>query len=228
MLTVYYDLMSQPSRAVYIFLKINDIPFNAKPVALRKDEHYTDWFKSITPLSLVPVIDDAGFILTESAAILKYLAVKYDVADHWYPRTDIRVQARIDEHLHWHHLNTRYSGTTLFRELVRLPRMNNAAIKWDLVEDERNAVRKTVSILSSYFLKDQPFLCGSDISIADLVCVCELMQLVSCLEDALYTSDPVVRDWVTRVRHRTGPVFDEAHRIPYMVREVFSKQNSKL
>ena len=35
-LNVYFDLMSQPSRAVVLFLKINSIPFTEKPVALRK------------------------------------------------------------------------------------------------------------------------------------------------------------------------------------------------
>lgn len=32
----YYDLMSQPARALYIFLKITNIPFEQCPVALRK------------------------------------------------------------------------------------------------------------------------------------------------------------------------------------------------
>lgn len=38
-LKYYYDLMSQPSRAIYIFLKANKINFEAKPVALRKGRH---------------------------------------------------------------------------------------------------------------------------------------------------------------------------------------------
>ena len=38
-LKYYFDLMSQPSRAVYIFLKANNIKFEAKPVALRKGNY---------------------------------------------------------------------------------------------------------------------------------------------------------------------------------------------
>ena len=37
-LKYYYDLMSQPSRAVYMFLRLNNIPYEDKPVALRKGE----------------------------------------------------------------------------------------------------------------------------------------------------------------------------------------------
>lgn len=32
----YYDLMSQPSRALYIFLRTAKIPFDDHPIALRK------------------------------------------------------------------------------------------------------------------------------------------------------------------------------------------------
>ena len=35
-LKLYYDLMSQPSRAVYLFLRMNNIPYTDKLVALRK------------------------------------------------------------------------------------------------------------------------------------------------------------------------------------------------
>lgn len=32
----YYDLMSQPSRALYLFLRLNKIPFEDHPIPLRK------------------------------------------------------------------------------------------------------------------------------------------------------------------------------------------------
>ena len=42
-LKLYYDLMSQPSRAVFLFLKVNGIPFTEKPIAIRKGEN-EQWF----------------------------------------------------------------------------------------------------------------------------------------------------------------------------------------
>lgn len=57
--------MSQPSRAIYIFLKITGIPFESKEIALRKLEHMGDEYAKINPFKKVPVIDDDGFILTE-------------------------------------------------------------------------------------------------------------------------------------------------------------------
>ncbi len=57
--------MSQPSRALYIFLKMTGIPFESKEIALRKLEQMSDEFAQINPFKKVPVIDDSGFILTE-------------------------------------------------------------------------------------------------------------------------------------------------------------------
>ena len=64
-LIFYYDLMSQPCRALYIFLKMTGISFESKEIALRKLEHTTDGFSRINPFKKVPVIGDSGFLLTE-------------------------------------------------------------------------------------------------------------------------------------------------------------------
>ena len=140
-LTYYYDLMSQPCRAVYIFLKASAIPFQAKEVALRKLEHLTDDYAQINPFRKVPAIDDSGFILTEryssrererdescssSAAILAYLADKHQ-KHHWYPG-DLKERARVNEYLHWQHLNLRASGSMLFQSKVEREKKNAGSI----------------------------------------------------------------------------------------------------
>lgn len=38
----------------------------------------------------------------------------------------------------------------------------------------------TLDKLESMFLRRQPFLCGDDITVADLLAVCELMQVRGC------------------------------------------------
>lgn len=35
----YYDLMSQPSRALYLFLRMNKIPFDGHAISLRKGSY---------------------------------------------------------------------------------------------------------------------------------------------------------------------------------------------
>ncbi|KAI0236884.1 hypothetical protein LSAT2_012593 [Lamellibrachia satsuma] len=113
-LKLYFDPMSQPSRAILLFLKANNIPFVEKRISLRKGEQLSQEFARINPFRKVPVIDDNGFILTESVAILKYLCVSRPVSDNWSP-ADICCRARLNEFNAWQHANLRTTGSLLFR-----------------------------------------------------------------------------------------------------------------
>jgi len=64
-LKLYYDLLSQPSRAIYIFLKTCNIPFEKKIINLKNLEHYTPEFEQINPYKKVPAIEHDGFKLAE-------------------------------------------------------------------------------------------------------------------------------------------------------------------
>lgn len=54
-----------------------------------------DWLTSWHPVGGVPAIDDDGFMLAESNAILRYLASRERRAD-LYPDGDLRARARVD------------------------------------------------------------------------------------------------------------------------------------
>ena len=59
----------------------------------------TQEFVKINPRMRVPVIQDGDFVLTESVAILRYLARERGVEDHWYPR-DSRAQVLYTVHMY--------------------------------------------------------------------------------------------------------------------------------
>ncbi len=111
---VYGDLISQPTRAVLCFLKMNQIPHEFKELRVFKGEHKTEEFKKLNPFQKVPTITDTenGLNLFESHAILKYLQASREKADHWYPKSDIKKRAKIDEYLDWHHGGLRSSSIT--------------------------------------------------------------------------------------------------------------------
>ncbi|XP_017877016.1 glutathione S-transferase theta-1-like [Ceratina calcarata] len=64
-LKLYYDLLSQPSRALYIFLKVCNIPFEGKLVNLGKGEHLTSEYKKVNPFQKVPAIEHNGLNMFE-------------------------------------------------------------------------------------------------------------------------------------------------------------------
>lgn len=68
----YYNLLSQPSRALYIFLKLHNIPAEFITVNLMNGDHLADDFKEINRFQKVPcIVDDDGWKLAESVAILR-------------------------------------------------------------------------------------------------------------------------------------------------------------
>ncbi|MCB1548774.1 MAG: glutathione S-transferase family protein [Hyphomicrobiaceae bacterium] len=56
-------------------------------------------FLALNPMGLVPVIDDEGFLLRESNAIVRYLASKYGYAEI-YPN-DLKQRAIIEQWMDW-------------------------------------------------------------------------------------------------------------------------------
>lgn len=64
-LKLYYDLLSQPSRTLYIFLKICDIPFEAKLINLAKGEQFIPKYQNIHSFQKVPAIEHNGFNMME-------------------------------------------------------------------------------------------------------------------------------------------------------------------
>jgi len=107
----YYFPLSQPSRSVHTLLLENHIKHEVIVIDLQSGKQRDDSYKKINPAGQVPAIDDGGFFLGESAAILSYLSNSRKLPDHWYP-ADIRARARVDQYLHWHHQHLRKIALT--------------------------------------------------------------------------------------------------------------------
>lgn len=224
MLVLYADLLSQPCRAVHILLNCTGTAHTLRTVALRKGEQRTPEFTKLNPLQKVPVLEDNGFILTESDAILKYLVGRCALADHWYP-LDPQRRARVDEYTAFHHTNTRPHAAKVFILQVLIPAQTRSPVDGPALDRAVSDLERTLDVIESMFLKRQAFLCGSDISIADLLCVCELMQPLGGDRDVL-KSRPLLQSWRSRVQSAVGPAFDHAHSILYTVRDRFKTRTT--
>lgn len=89
-----------PSLAVRMALKALDIPFELVNVDYCAGEHLTDKYAEMNPQKEIPVLDDDGFYLSESIAILQYLCDKYRPDSQLYPK-DPKARAIVNHRLNF-------------------------------------------------------------------------------------------------------------------------------
>lgn len=82
---LYYYPPSPPCRAVQMLAEAIAVPLNLKLVDITIGEQNRPEFARINPACQVPVINDNGFLLADSRAILPYLVDKYAAGSPLYP-----------------------------------------------------------------------------------------------------------------------------------------------
>ncbi|XP_062539529.1 glutathione S-transferase theta-1-like [Armigeres subalbatus] len=216
-LRYFYDLLSQPSRVLYIFLENTKIPYERCLVNLGKGEHLTDQFKTINRFQKVPcIVDKNGLQLAESIAIVRYLAQEYRFPDHWYP-ADSQKRARIDEYLEWQHHNTRAVCATYFQYMWLRPRLTGSEVNPERAEEFKAKMEDCLDFIEKDYLGGaNRFLVGDEISVADLFAACEIEQPKIAGFDPC-AGRPKMTAWMTRVREATNPYYDEAHKLLYKI-----------
>ena len=99
---LYMHPMSTTSRCVMLFLAESGMKLDQQVIDLFSGEHHKPAFVSVNPNRMVPVLEDGDFRLTESSAILKYLA---DSANSpAYPK-DLKKRAKVNEMMDWFNSN---------------------------------------------------------------------------------------------------------------------------
>ncbi|VVA30080.1 PREDICTED: glutathione [Prunus dulcis] len=230
-LKVYVDRMSQPSRAILIFLKANGIEFEEVKIDIAKRQHKSPEFKKINPMGQVPAISDGRFNLFESHAILTYLACAFPgIADSWYP-SDLFARAKINSVLDWHHSNLRRGSATFVLHTVLAPVFGLPSNPQAAAEAE-TLLSSSLSTIESIWLKGNgKFLLGGfRPSIADLSLVCEIMQLELLEEkDRSRILDPhtKVLQWIENTKNATRPHFYEVHDVLFRAKTRFQEQRLK-
>ncbi|XP_034647409.1 glutathione S-transferase theta-1-like isoform X1 [Trachemys scripta elegans] len=241
-LELYLDLLSQPCRAVYIFAKKNNIPFEFKHVELFKDsilgrkmpggnnpghshegQQYREEFGKVNILKKVPALKDGVFTLAESTAILLYLSRKYNTPDHWYP-SDTQKRARVDEYLSWHHTNIRGNAGKALWIKVLIPLLTGQTLPPEKLQEVMDELAISLKQFEEKFLQDKPFIVGSEISLADLMAIVELMQPIG-VGCAIFEDRPKLSEWRNRVEEAVGKeLFQEAHEIILNIKELSNIQ----
>ena len=123
-------------------------------------------FLARNPNGLVPVIDDDGFVLYESNAIVRYLAARAGAEALW--PADLRRRADVDRWMEWQSTAFTPAMWAAFWQLVRTPADKRDAAA---VEASRAKSEKLAAILDAQLAKT-PCLTGDTFTVADIVVGC--------------------------------------------------------
>jgi glutathione S-transferase len=155
------------SRPVRLLIAENGLDVDEQMVDLMTGEHYQEPFASFNPNRLVPVLEDGDLRLTESSAILKYLADKFDLPS--YPK-DLRQRAKVNEMMDWFNTNfyRDFGYGWIYPQLFPHHRRPDDAVQQATVAWGKERARTWLQILNDHWLGDgRPYLCGDQITIAD-------------------------------------------------------------
>ena len=195
---LYMHPVSMTSRPVRLFIAEHGIDVDGQVVDLMTGEHLKEHFSAINPNKLVPVLEDGDLRLTESSAILKYLADKTNSPT--YPK-DLKQRAKVIEMMDW--FNTNFyrdfaygmAYPQLFPHHKRpTDDVQSATINWG-----QERAKNWLQILNDYWLgPSKPYLCGNQITIADYfgVCLLTLGEIVRCD----FSAYPNVTRWLGNMK----------------------------
>jgi len=156
--TLYRYRLSGHSHRVQLFLSLLDIPCRSVDIDLFKREHRQPDFLALNPFGQVPVLIDDGVVLTDSNAILVYLASRYVPGTPWYPG-DAITRGRIQRWL-----------SVAAGPLVSGPALARRIRVYKLDQDPTAAIDVAHGLLGALEaqLSAWPYLAGDSVSIADI------------------------------------------------------------
>lgn len=173
------------------------LKYELHSVNIRQSEQKADAFQKLNPNAKVPVlVDPEGrskeFVLTESAAILVYLAEKYG---KFMPAT-VEEKARVFEQLFFHAsgISPAFGNSGFFQKL--------ASEKVPMAIDRFHAEAKRLTGLLDIVLANKEYVAGNDYTIADMAHFGWMWR--SAFAGIDLADYPNVKRWYDQVASRTA------------------------
>ena len=120
------------------------------------------FYRKMNPNGRVPTIEDDGFVLWESNAIVRYLSAKHGAGTLW--PNDLRQRADSDRWMDWATSTVAPALTPVFWGLIRTPpeKRNMAAI-----EADAEKVAQAFQVLEQA-LEGRDYVCGKSFTMGDI------------------------------------------------------------
>ena len=217
---LYMHPVSTACRPIRLFIADNKIDCEEELVDLMKGAHLQEPYASTNPNRMVPMLVDGDLKLTESSAILKYLADK--IGSPAYPK-DLKQRAKVNEAMDF--INTNFyrdwgyglAYPQLFpHHKRRSDEAHAATIEWG----KKNS-QNWLKLLNDYWIGSKPYLCGDQVTIADYFGsgIVTVGELIGC-DLAAY---PNIQRWLANMKRL--PSWTPGNQEFYGLREMIKGQN---
>jgi len=193
MAEIYYHPLSFLSLAPVFTAEAAGIEYSTKLVDLSKDEQKSDEYLAINPYGKVPALKDGDFVMAESAAIMRYMAREH--GSSLYPK-DLKEQAKCDQWMDFvnHHIRTNVGKVHFNRSLAP---MFGAEVDEKSLADGLRFLGNNFPAIESC-LSQQPYLCGNEMTLADIALVAALEPIdMSKIDISDY---PTLTSWLAERR----------------------------
>lgn len=188
---LYHLALSGHAHRAVLFLSLLGHKAELIEVDLAKGEHRTPHYLKLNPFGQVPVLDDDGFVVNDSNAILVYLATKLGRKD-WLP-DDLQTVARIQKWLSVAAGEIAYGPCA-----ARLITVFGA----DFRADEVIARAHRILTLIEQELGQHPFMTGATPTIADVALYSYIAGAPEGNVDLMPYAN--VRQWLARIEALPG------------------------
>lgn len=192
MLKLLHHPRSTFARRVRLALLEKNIPFELVEIDMGAKQHKSPEYLALNPYGRVPTIDDDGFVLYESSAILMYLEATRPTPA--LVPADPQGRARVDMHLRLADIQfARHVGTIIFpKRFLPEARWDKAAMAAAKVE-----IEKHLAVLEPQ-LAGRDWLVGDRFTLADLSYI-PFIDFLGLME---IDPPPAVAAWVKRLLAR--------------------------
>ncbi|KAK0446094.1 glutathione S-transferase [Armillaria borealis] len=193
-LKLYGSPFSTCTKRVATALHEKKVPFEIYSINLAAGEHKTPSYLEKQPFGVVPYIDDDGFILYESRAISRYIALKYESqGTKLIPTDDLKKIALFEQAASVEQSSFDPYATAVGMEKIIKPRKG---IQANEVTVEA-ALTSLSAKLDAYdvILAKQKYLAGDDVTLADLFHIPWGVLLAVGGSDIMESKPNVARWW---------------------------------
>ena len=175
-----------------------ELPYERRPITSRSGETQTPDYTRLNPSQKIPTLQDGDFVLSESAAIVNYLATNYGAARKLCPPVSPRERARYDQWCFFVMMELDANTLYVIRKHEDLHKLYGEAP--NALQAARDGFSRQARAAELRLAASGPYVLGERFSGADIL-------LTTCLSGAIRRNielPEALRDYLQRTTSRAA------------------------